>query len=167
MATAAMSCMQVWARGRLTRDPDTVTFNDGPRAGTKMVFAALAVPIPERKRNDEHTVWLRCIGFGAVGRALSTHREGESVAVGGDLGYNTFVGRDGKKREQWECRIESLASHLTVFERASKRSTGEDAPRIDDVYMDDQEDAPPPPPMDDAEADEADRLLSERYSSLR
>ena len=128
----------VTARGRLAKDPRGLTLTYGSGAGTRMANVNLAVQVEDSSRDAgpgaERTFWLRLIAFGENATLLEEHRKGETVSVGGLVRYSAFQGRDGVRRESWECKVDSLASHRTAHLQAMARPLDPD--EEEQAYLD-------------------------------
>lgn len=74
--------------GRLTRDAELRTLNDGSRV------ASFSVAVDDRAGKDKATLFFDCSLFGKRGEALAPHlAKGSSVTVAGDFGKREHDGK--------------------------------------------------------------------------
>lgn len=113
--TTKTPAFQLIARGRRGGKP---TFKATRGGQTKVISTGrLAVHVPDRSvgaaPSDRQVVWLRLVAFDGHAEYLSGHEKGEEVTVTGALRFSAFVGRDGVRREVWECAVDYLESERT------------------------------------------------------
>ena len=81
--------------------------------------------MPDYRRDEYHTQWIRRLALDALSEALDGHldghHDGEMVYVARALRYSSFTGRDGQKRESWECTVESLHSWQSSLDGQAPR----------------------------------------------
>lgn len=94
--------------GRLGKDAQAIV----TKSGKPMTVASLAVDVSAR--DEEATVWVKLVAFGAAAETLARHTKGEAVSAMGRLELSRWVGEDGAERENWQLVTEHLVSARTT-----------------------------------------------------
>lgn len=105
--------------GRLGGDPTERTTG----TGKTMVTASLAVDVA-RYGADQDTEWFNLAAFGTVGDALARQKQGDLIAVMGQMSRSRFTGRDGTPRESWQVTADSIVSARTVRPGGGRKREG-------------------------------------------
>ena len=106
------------AHGRLARDPA----ERQTKTGKTMVLASIAVDVTANNSEEQETLWLSLMAFGAAAETLARCKAGESVSVIGRLTKNRYVTKTGEERESWTCVVDAVLTTRSARPGGGRKS---------------------------------------------
>ncbi len=103
--------------GRLGHDPKEIT----TKTGKPMAVVSVAVNVS--RQEEEETLWLDLVAFGAMAEKLLKHRKADMVSASGRIALNRWADNDGNEREQWQIVADNMVSARTVRPGRRKAAT--------------------------------------------
>ncbi len=91
--------------GRLVRDPDLRTCNNG----TEVCNFALAVDRRVKKDQEKKTDFIDCTAWGKTAVFVNTYlHKGDGANVEGRMESNMWTDKDGNKRVSWSVTVDNI-----------------------------------------------------------
>lgn len=91
--------------GRLTRDPDLRTCNNG----TEVCNFSLAVDRRVKKDQEKKTDFIDCTAWGKTAVFVNTYlHKGDGANVEGRMESNMWTDKDGNKRVSWSVTVDNI-----------------------------------------------------------
>jgi len=119
-----MSLNQFNAIGRLTREPETRA-----AGGSSVTGLSLAINRSYKDKRTEKwvdvTTFIRCNAWGRESDIAATLSKGDSVVISGSLETSAWTDKDGNKRENIECRVQTISGLVDAPKRGQGNGGGD------------------------------------------
>ena len=112
--------MSVYAsiHGRLGTDPVA----GETKSGNPMVRASVAVDVTGHAAEDEETLWVSILAFGAAADALDRAAKAEMVTVQGRMSRGHYTAKDGSQRESWTMIADAVLTARSARPTGKRRA---------------------------------------------
>lgn len=95
--------------GRLGRDPETKTLNNGDMACNFSIAVGKKWRDKASGETKEQTTWVRCSAFGKTAELMGQYaKKGSQIRVNGELSVRKYNDKDGVEKESTEIRVQDF-----------------------------------------------------------